>query len=163
MIQMNMIHNPSAWHTRTWGNFSPPWRTEEPWFWNRKAKLNAALNIHALDHFTSQNIIFSEQTFYENGWHRIRNAFHIHGRAFHIHGRGFHFHGRAPIFTDDPFFKNHVHASFLAFLGQFRFWMGIIWVARWNGLESLIPKHMWKSKIGPLEAKWDKNQESTFF
>ena len=52
---------------------------------------------------------------------------------------------------------------FLAFLGQFRFWMGIIWVARWNGLEILIPKHMWKSKIGPLEAEWDKNQESTLF
>ena len=27
----------------------------------------------------------------------------------------------------------------------------------------LIPEHMWKSKIGPLEGEWDKNQESTFF
>ena len=31
-----------------------------------------------------------------------------------------------------------VHA-FLAFLGQFGFWMDIILVARWNGLENLIP------------------------
>ena len=31
------------------------------------------------------------------------------------------------------------------FLGQFRFWMGIIWVAGWSGLAILIPKHIWKS------------------
>ena len=39
------------------------------------------------------------------------------------------------------------HASVLVCFGQFRFWMGIVWVARWNGLEILIWKHMWKSKI----------------
>ena len=32
-----------------------------------------------------------------------------------------------------------------AFLGQYRFWMDTFWIARWNGLEILIPKHMWKS------------------
>ena len=68
-----------------------------------------------------------------------------------------------PPYLQKTLLYNHVRASFLAFLGQFRFWMGIIWVARWNGLKILIPKHMWKSKIGPLEAEWDKNQESTFF
>ena len=36
---------------------------------------------------------------------------------------------------------------FFAFWGQFRFWMDIIWVVRWNGLKILIPKHIWKSKI----------------
>ena len=30
----------------------------------------------------------------------------------------------------------------LAFLGHLRFWMDIFWIARWNGLEILIPKHM---------------------
>ena len=40
-----------------------------------------------------------------------------------------------------------------AFLGQLRFWMDTFWIARWNGLEILIPKHMWKSKIRPLELK----------
>ena len=38
-----------------------------------------------------------------------------------------------------------------AFLGDLQFWMGIWNVLRWNGLEILIPKHMWKSIIGPLE------------
>ena len=48
--------------------------------------------------------------------------------------------------------------AFWAFLGQLRFWMGTIWVARWNGLEILIPKHMWKSKIRLLEQKLDVNR-----
>ena len=43
--------------------------------------------------------------------------------------------------------------AFLAFLGQLRFWMDTFWIARWNGLKILIPKHMWKSKIRPLELK----------
>ena len=43
--------------------------------------------------------------------------------------------------------------AFLVFLGQLRFWMNIVWVARWNGLEILIPKHMWKGKIRLLEQK----------
>ena len=40
-----------------------------------------------------------------------------------------------------------------AFLGQLRFWMDTFWIAWWNRLENLIPKHMWKSKIRPLELK----------
>ena len=40
-----------------------------------------------------------------------------------------------------------------AFLGQLRIWMDTFWIARWNGLKILIPKHMWKSKIRPLEMK----------
>ena len=43
--------------------------------------------------------------------------------------------------------------AFLVFLGQLIFWMDTFWIARWNGLEILIPKHMWKSKIRPLELK----------
>ena len=45
------------------------------------------------------------------------------------------------------------HAFFFVFLGQFRLWMDIIWVARWNGVQILIPKHMWRSKIRLLEQK----------
>ena len=53
--------------------------------------------------------------------------------------------------------------AFLAFLGQLRFWMDTIWVARWNGLKILIPKHMWKSKIRLLEQKLGENRYITFF
>ena len=53
--------------------------------------------------------------------------------------------------------------AFLAFLGCLGFSMGNIKVARWNGLEILIPKHMWKSKIGLLEQIWAKNLYVTFF
>ena len=49
------------------------------------------------------------------------------------------------------------------FLGQLRFWMDTFWIARWNGLEILIPKHMWKNKIGPLEWNKTKNHKTTFF
>ena len=49
-------------------------------------------------------------------------------------------------------FKNHVR-TFFCFFEQFRFWVDKIWVAIWNGLEILIPKHMWKSKIRFLEWK----------
>ena len=38
--------------------------------------------------------------------------------------------------------------GFLVFLGHL---MGMFKVFRWNRLEILIPKHMWKSIIGPLE------------
>ena len=55
-----------------------------------------------------------------------------------------------------------VHA-FLAFLGQLRFWMDTFWIARWNGLKILIPKHMWKSKIRPLELKKDKKSRKYLF
>ena len=40
---------------------------------------------------------------------------------------------------------------FWCFLGVLIFWMCMFKVLRWNGLEILIPKHMWKSIIGPLE------------
>ena len=53
--------------------------------------------------------------------------------------------------------------AFLAFLGQLRFWMDTIWVARWNGLKILIPNHMWKGKIQLLEQKLDNNPYVTFF
>ena len=36
-------------------------------------------------------------------------------------------------------------------------------MARWNGLKILIPKHMWKSKIGLLEQIWGQNPYDTFF
>ena len=41
--------------------------------------------------------------------------------------------------------------ALLVLLGHLIFWMGMFKVFRWNPLEILIPKHMWKSKIGPLE------------
>ena len=40
---------------------------------------------------------------------------------------------------------------FLVFLGHLIFWIGMFKGFRSNGLEILIPKHMWKSIIGPLE------------
>ena len=36
-------------------------------------------------------------------------------------------------------------------------------VVRWNGLEILIPKHMWKRKIRLLEQKLDTDRYVTFF
>ena len=61
--------------------------------------------------------------------------------------------------------KNHVRGRVWVFsvLGQLRFWMDTILVARWNGLEILIPKHMWKRKIQLLEQKLDENRYLTFF
>ena len=53
--------------------------------------------------------------------------------------------------------------AFLAFLGHLWFSMGNIKVARWNGLKILIPKHMWKSKIGLLEQIWGQNPYVAFF
>ena len=53
--------------------------------------------------------------------------------------------------------------AFMAFLGYFRFWMGDIEVARWNGVDFLVPKHLRKSKIGLLELIWAKNPYVTFF
>ena len=52
---------------------------------------------------------------------------------------------------------------FFMFLGYLWFWTGNIKVARWNGLEIMIPKHMWKSKIGLLEEIWAQNPYVTFF
>ena len=37
--------------------------------------------------------------------------------------------------------------TFLALLSYFRFCMSIITVSWWNGLKTLIPKHVWKSQI----------------
>ena len=71
----------------------------------------------------------------------IWNVFHIYGREFHIYGREFLIYGRAIHIHLKPL-KNHVRACVFAFLWQFGFWMDIILVARWNGLENLIPKHM---------------------
>ena len=59
--------------------------------------------------------------------------------------------------------KNHVCACVFSVLGQLRFWMDTIGVARWNGLKILIPKHMWKSKIQLLQQKLDENGYVTFF
>ena len=53
--------------------------------------------------------------------------------------------------------------AFLVFLGHLIFWMGMFKVFRWNGLEILIPKHMWKSKIRPLELKKDKKSPKYLF
>ena len=52
---------------------------------------------------------------------------------------------------------------YFEFLGHLWLTMGNINVARWNGLEILIPKHMWKSKIGLLEQIWGQNSYVTFF
>ena len=53
--------------------------------------------------------------------------------------------------------------AFLVFLGYLRFWLDTIWVARWKGLEILIPKHMWKSKNRPLEQIPAKTRYGKFF
>ena len=47
--------------------------------------------------------------------------------------------------------KNYVCMFFFSFLGQFGLWIDIIWMARWNQIETLISKHMWKGKIWLLE------------
>ena len=56
--------------------------------------------------------------------------------------------------------KSH---AFLAFLGHFKFWMGIWNVLRCNGLEILNPKHMWKSENGPLQPILATKRYVTFF
>ena len=53
--------------------------------------------------------------------------------------------------------------AFLVFSGYLWFSMGNIKVATWNGLKILIPKHMWKSKIGLLEQIWGQNPYDAFF
>ena len=51
-----------------------------------------------------------------------------------------------------------------AFWGlSFFFWMGICKVPRCNGLEILVPKHLWKSKIGPLQLILATKRYVTFF
>ena len=41
--------------------------------------------------------------------------------------------------------------------------MGDIEVARWNGVDFPVPKHLRISKIGLLEQMWAKNPYVTFF
>ena len=50
-----------------------------------------------------------------------------------------------------------------AFFSHFRFWKGICKVASWIGLEILVPKHPWKSKIGPLQPILAAKQYVSFF
>ena len=45
-------------------------------------------------------------------------------------------------------------ASNFVFLRPFLFCKGICKVHRCNGLEILVPKHLWKSKIGPIQLIW---------
>ena len=59
--------------------------------------------------------------------------------------------------------KNCVRAHILAFLSHFRFWKGICKVASWIGLEILIRKHPWKSKIGLLQLILAAKRYVTFF
>ena len=49
--------------------------------------------------------------------------------------------------------KNHVRACGFSVFRAVKILMDTIWVARWNGLKILIPKHMWKSKIWLVEQK----------
>ena len=53
--------------------------------------------------------------------------------------------------------------SILIIFRHIKFRKGIVWLSRWTGLEILIPKHLWKSKIGPLEQIWAENPYVTFF
>ena len=57
--------------------------------------------------------------------------------------------------------KNCVRAR--AILSHLRFWKGICKVASWIGLEILIPKHPWKSKIGLLQPILAAKRYVTFF
>ena len=53
--------------------------------------------------------------------------------------------------------------AFFAFLSHFRFWKGICKVASWIGLEILVPKHLWKNKIGPLQPILAAKRYVSFF
>ena len=59
--------------------------------------------------------------------------------------------------------KERRNSCVFGVLGYLSLWMGNIKVARWNGFEILIPKNMWKSKIGLLEQIWGQNPYDTFF
>ena len=99
----------------------------------------------------SQNIIgFSELTSNENSrrWIWMCNAFHINGRQLHI----YHLWKSIPHSWKSIPKIMSAHAFFCV-LGHFRLWMDMILVARWNGLEILVPKHMWKRKIRLPEQK----------
>ena len=52
---------------------------------------------------------------------------------------------------------------FLAFFRPFLFWKGICKVPRCNGLDILVPKHLWQSKIGPLQLILATNRYVSFF
>ena len=68
--------------------------------------------------------------------------------GFHVFHPSSLLHFRAQSTHDSIVMSAH---AFLVFLGHLIFWMGMFKVFRWNGLEILITKHMWKSIIGPLE------------
>ena len=57
--------------------------------------------------------------------------------------------------------KNYVRAH--AILSHLRFWKGICKTASWIGLEILIPKHPWKSKIGLLQTILAAKRYVSFF
>ena len=57
--------------------------------------------------------------------------------------------------------KNCVRAR--AILSHLRFWKGICKTASWIGLEILIPKHPWKSKIGLLQPILAAKRYVSFF
>ena len=61
-------------------------------------------------------------------------------------------------FTSFGWDESHV---FSAFLGQFGFW-DVIWVARWNGPDFVILKHMKKDKSDFLSRNKIKIEKSTF-
>ena len=54
-------------------------------------------------------------------------------------------------------------AFFRPFLIGILFWKGISKVPRCNGLKILVPKHLWKSKIGPLQLILATNRYVSFF
>ena len=71
--------------------------------------------------------------------------YHVYRRAFHFYRISFQINHKdhiAPASLHKAGIKIMSGHAFLAFLGQWRFWMDIVWLARWNRLEILIPKHM---------------------
>ena len=55
------------------------------------------------------------------------------------------------------FLKTKTTLTIQPSLGQF------VWVSGWNGLQILLPKHMWESKIRLLKQKLDEKCYVTFF
>ena len=71
----------------------------------------------------------------------------------------------SPSFQSSKHTWQHCYVRACVF-GVFRhliFWIGMFKVFRWFGLEILIPKHMWKRKIGPLQQIWASICYGTFF
>ena len=59
--------------------------------------------------------------------------------------------------------KSCPHMHFFSIFGKFGFLKDIIWVGIWKGLEILISKHMWKSKIRLLQRNKTKIAKEPFF